>query len=423
MAARQRPSTRRRPAAASQDAAETPSQFVSGAGQRPTTRCRPAAASQDAGGPPGKRRRRGGAAVLPPPSHLERPQLRLREAEEGGGPELLFRFRETPACEVWRVDSREDLAALLAAEAAKARASCERWIRHPQAQWIEEMIEELTPARREALGRRHRGLQSATVPEADLLGRWAETSDFASVAVNLWLEDKSLEEVLARAEQLGHLDRSASPGCILEGKLIGELATARDLDFGQLLPMVKALSPKADSVPCYRVCPRNCFEQDQSSSQRLEELRPGDGQGSLNTTWDYEAEEQDCGVDLLDEFHEDMDEVLSCCDQVRLNQRMYLIWKFPHYMTSYHQDTHVPPHITFYNQVSGVSLFHFLPTLVGLYVTQVGRRDVAEVREVLTMILKLILIQLMIIMITMKTIIMIITIRSNANTSTIYYYR
>ena len=28
----------------------------------------------------------------------------------------------------------------------------------------------------------------------------------------------------------------------------------------------------------------------------------------------------------------------------------YLIWKMPHYVTSYHQDTHVPPHFTVYNQ-------------------------------------------------------------------------
>ena len=28
----------------------------------------------------------------------------------------------------------------------------------------------------------------------------------------------------------------------------------------------------------------------------------------------------------------------------------YLIWKLPHYVTSYHQDTHVPPHFTLYNQ-------------------------------------------------------------------------
>ena len=35
----------------------------------------------------------------------------------------------------------------------------------------------------------------------------------------------------------------------------------------------------------------------------------------------------------------------------------YLIWKLPHYVTSYHQDTHVPPHFTLYNQATRVTLW------------------------------------------------------------------
>ena len=34
-------------------------------------------------------------------------------------------------------------------------------------------------------------------------------------------------------------------------------------------------------------------------------------------------------------------------------------------MFSDHQDTHVPPHLTLYSQMSGSSVFHFLPVLVG----------------------------------------------------------
>jgi hypothetical protein len=56
-----------------------------------------------------------------------------------------------------------------------------------------------------------------------------------------------------------------------------------------------------------------------------------------------------------------------------LNKRVYLIWKFPEYCTSYHQDTHVLPHFTLYNQCSGRSVFHFLPVLVGLFMTYTGR--------------------------------------------------
>jgi len=55
------------------------------------------------------------------------------------------------------------------------------------------------------------------------------------------------------------------------------------------------------------------------------------------------------------------------------------------YCTSYHQDVHVPPHFTLYNQAQGVSLFHFLPLLVGLFATHVARkRDVTEVSQLLS---------------------------------------
>lgn len=38
--------------------------------------------------------------------------------------------------------------------------------------------------------------------------------------------------------------------------------------------------------------------------------------------------------------------------QPQQTQLRYLIWKLPHYVTSYHQDTHVPPHFTLYNQAT-----------------------------------------------------------------------
>lgn len=62
---------------------------------------------------------------------------------------------------------------------------------------------------------------------------------------------------------------------------------------------------------------------------------------------------------------------------------MYIIWKFPGYVTSYHQDTHVPPQITLYNQASGQSVFHFLPLLVGLYVSFKGRNNVLVLAQLL----------------------------------------
>ena len=66
--------------------------------------------------------------------------------------------------------------------------------------------------------------------------------------------------------------------------------------------------------------------------------------------------------------HEQLDEAvfeMGGGAPVRLNPRLYLIWKLQGYCTPYHQDVHVPPHFTLYNQTSGAqssSLF-LLPLL------------------------------------------------------------
>jgi hypothetical protein len=50
-----------------------------------------------------------------------------------------------------------------------------------------------------------------------------------------------------------------------------------------------------------------------------------------------------------------------------------MIWKMQHYCTPHHQDVHIPPHFTVYNQVCGLSTFHFLPLLLGLFAAHVGK--------------------------------------------------
>jgi len=92
------------------------------------------------------------------------------------------------------------------------------------------------------------------------------------------------------------------------------------------------------------------------------------------------------GVALLDTFHRNMASIVSddaadgaasssllLHESLCLNPKLYLIWKQQGYATSYHQDTHVPPHLTWYNQVSGSSVFHFLPHLVGEYASFIAR--------------------------------------------------
>eukprot|EP00971_Amphidinium_carterae_P007488 148597-Amphidinium_carterae.1 len=160
-------------------------------------------------------------------------------------------------------------------------------------------------------------------------------------------------------------------------------------------------------LPVYKVRAQNCFQQEQRHAVHVSELQPKHGQGSLNTTWTYDLDDDELtasGVPLLDDFTASVMHAVKECSGVELNRRiagdqteslsgiqsapetqapagsirrvlrclscvvvprMYFIWKFQHYVTSYHQDVHVPPHMTIYNQVSGVSLFHFLPVLVG----------------------------------------------------------
>eukprot|EP00413_Alexandrium_margalefii_P046351 CAMPEP_0204587708 /NCGR_PEP_ID=MMETSP0661-20131031/48205_1 /ASSEMBLY_ACC=CAM_ASM_000606 /TAXON_ID=109239 /ORGANISM="Alexandrium margalefi, Strain AMGDE01CS-322" /LENGTH=412 /DNA_ID=CAMNT_0051597453 /DNA_START=3 /DNA_END=1241 /DNA_ORIENTATION=- len=244
------------------------------------------------------------------------------------------------------------------------------------------MAKELEPPWRLAMARRHRQLQTLSIPEVDFYARWGETADFASSVVNLWFEGKSLQDVLARAKSLGHMEGDMESGYLLDGSFVEELSTSRDLSFEELKPMVQTMSGKESTASVYTVSPHNCFDLGSARAQPISTLRPRDGTGSLNTTFTYENGNRS-GVDFIDDLYDRVSGSLEGCDAVELNTRLYMIWKFPHYVTTYHQDTHVPPHITIYNQVSGFSLFHFLPLLVGLYVTHVGRRDASKLEAVL----------------------------------------
>lgn len=325
-------------------------------------------------------------AIAPRPV-LQNPVLRLRQAQDNGSSDLTFRFNNTPACSVHRLNTKAELHALLHNETEHAVATAETWIRQPNAKWIADMARELNPPRRERLAKLHRQLQTSTAPEHDFLNRWADTSDFASAVINFWFEDKSLSDVLARAKELGHT--GAEAGCILNGDLIdntgdlvSELAVSSDVGMDWLKPTVEKMCESTGFVPVFQVCPHNCFEQEQDHMMHVSKIEAREGQGSLNTTWTYIGDSTS-RVEIMDSFCEAVDEAVGTCDDVQVNRRLYMIWKFQHYVTSYHQDTHVPPHFTIYNQVSGFSLFHFLPLLVGLYVTYVGRKAASELESVL----------------------------------------
>ena len=110
-------------------------------------------------------------------------------------------------------------------------------------------------------------------------------------------------------------------------------------------------------------------------------IASGRGVGSLNTTFDFASGGESgsgmplleravgdrpsspeivrgrarLGVPLLDGYWERLDDASYVVGEgvARLNPRLYLIWKTSGYCTPYHQDVHVPPHFTLYNQTSG----------------------------------------------------------------------
>ena len=118
-----------------------------------------------------------------------------------------------------------------------------------------------------------------------------------------------------------------------------------------------------------------------------------EGCGSLNTTFhygDFNGTAEDLPkIDMLHDYYRSMEDLCDGCSEMfDLNRRLYLLWKFKHYVTSYHQDTHITPHFTLYSQTSGCSSFHFLPILVGLFVTHqgttIGNSRPEEIQQILT---------------------------------------
>lgn len=115
------------------------------------------------------------------------------------------------------------------------------------------------------------------------------TEDFSSFVLELWCEEKTLEElcialpfryelcaqeVLRRCRDLGQLgspEPAKSPGFLLRGALAQCLARSEPVTFDDVTPWVRRLSgqeaPKrslkrSDQASVYTVCAANCFEQE-----------------------------------------------------------------------------------------------------------------------------------------------------------------
>ena len=329
-----------------------------------------------------------------------------------------FSFEGVPSVGVHVVNTNEELVALLTKHVDTARGTHTRWARSPHAAWVQTLLGELTPEQRSELQAKQQKLRRLQAD--DFLTRWTLASEFAADIVNAWLSERTLADVLAKSASFGHGELEG--GVVLAGALVREMAAAEEVSVGTLMPWVRVLTqPEAGttstdatatastaataattaataaaaaattaSTACasvYRVAADNHFQSSPDTRAPLEQLEAElherlasgvGGAGSLNTTFDYgSGESPSSRVPLLDSYWHQLDEILYGMDDatLRTNERLYLIWKLAGYCTPYHQDIHVPPHLTLYNQVSGVSTFHFLPLLVGLYASHVGRQQ------------------------------------------------
>ena len=57
--------------------------------------------------------------------------------------------------------------------------------------------------------------------------------------INLWFEDKTLDDVITRSKELGHMDTGMISGCILEGSVTSSLLSMKKpMKYESLLPSV-----------------------------------------------------------------------------------------------------------------------------------------------------------------------------------------
>ena len=320
-------------------------------------------------------------ADLSTPGLVTKPQVCVRPTLSlGGGVEATLNL---PRARVESVNCPAQLERLLRRLGERGAETEDLWCRCPKSRWIRSLWADLEAPAREALVEELRAVERDDSLEAmdgdeAFLTRWSANEAVASGVLDRWFEGRGLDEVLARSCDFGH-DRLPS-GVVLAGKWAEAVAAGRDLGVQEVADMVRKLSP--ESTGLFRVRKDNAFYCETTTVVPTDQV-PGKlrdargGCGSLDTTWDYEKGCQS-GVPLLDDYFDALSEVLFRFDDnddlVRLNPKAYLIFKQPRYCTPYHQDVHVPPHFTLYNQVSGYSAFHFLPLLVGLYATHVGAK-------------------------------------------------
>jgi len=362
------------------------------------------------------------------------------------------------------VQNAEQLGALLAKEAEQAMRTHAQWARSPTASWIQDLLSELGATERSTVLAKQRKLQ--TFAADDFAAQWEHGSEVASLIVELWLVDKTADDVLAKCRLFGHTEMRG--GLVLTGRLVQKVAAATSLTVPALVEMVTALSARpgapataaaaavtgssaastaataagasaaadgdADTAAAsvFVVERDNHFVTEGGTSslgvpraleRELESrLRSGEGGlGCLSSTHDYGQEEGGgaSGVALLDELWASLDDISYVMGEAAVSPGILSLTQSPilPYATALAGGTQsaalpdleaaallhaLPPgraraaalyavqsgarepacfepcdlsrrQSSLCWQVSGVSTFHFLPVLLGLYASHVGR--------------------------------------------------
>ena len=91
------------------------------------------------------------------------------------------------------------------------------------------------------------------VGPAEYMERWYERSSITDTILQCWFQGRTLEEVLAKAKELGHCDPGMVSGVILKGAMVDNVTVSQYMKFPKILRHMKTLIHRTH-VRVYVIC-------------------------------------------------------------------------------------------------------------------------------------------------------------------------
>lgn len=314
--------------------------------------------------------------------------------------QLFFKFDKTKKPTVINISTKEDFVSKLSKIARKCNKTQDNWSFNPNSSWIKTLYNELPTSTKLRLKskikeEKEKPIRIAWTAKPSLLNaqkNWENGRFISTLIVDAWFEKKELVDVIRKAKLFGHID--FPQGLIFEGNFIEKnLSYAESLNTVTLKEKLKYFYSDRE-LNLYKLSHENPFTTvPLSYVKKVEDVHEFPFVGSLNTVHGFKdkyplskptKEVKQYHKALTNAFKVSRNEHQKNKRNLELNQDFYFIWKFMNYATAYHQDQHTFPHLVLYNQTSGVSTFHFLPLLIGLFVTFNGRKDPERIHNMLT---------------------------------------